>query len=367
MRPINGSLRGACAFVLVAGAISMDAAAQVQVDPGRGRRVQGGPLALTNTIQAPPAARDFLTSAQLPSDEYLRELEIPAAVLKNVVRLGDLKWEVRDAAARELFELAVADEIFLSVLLQADLDLEQRARLVSIVSRRISEAPRGAVGIRMRRGVGVEAGVVVEAVIEGMPGEKFMRAGDRITGIDGTAVVTSEDLTSIVQSRVPGQAIRVDIVRKLVDERGVTVVGNDGRPKTEEIRVEFPLGSVAQLDSRGGVSSSSRVLASRARIVDAIRIRFAPRSVRLRTAAVIEQEKAYEGRSPDTHPSVLWLQRRLELVESGLDDLDIDTRRAIRDALAVLIAEAADTGRSFAERAWLKRVINRYIELSPTE
>lgn len=362
---MSNSLFRTCILCAVAGGFCADVTAQVKANPGEQDALQ--PVRVVELPRGTGLFQDrLLTTEELPSDATLRKVEIPEAVLESVVQLGDSKWAMRDAAERNLFEMNVGVEVFLAVLLREELGLEQRARLVSIASRRISEAPRGAVGIRMRRGVGIEAGVVVEAVIEGLPGEKFMKAGDRITGIDGIAVVTSEDLTSIVQSRIPGQQITVDVVRKLVDERGVTIVGNDGRPKTEEIRLEFPLGSVKQLDSRGGVSSSSRVLAVRARVVDAIQLRFAPRSVRLRTRAVIEQERAYENRSPDTHPSVQWLKRRLDLVDAGLDSMDDKMRRSIRENLGILVQEAGDSGaRSFAERAWLQRVIARYIELAP--
>lgn len=321
------------------------------------------PVPQEKRITAPKIVRLGTT---LPSDETLRAIIIAPKVLELLDQMGDSKWSVRQAATDELHELPVADEVLLAVLLQQELDVEQRARVIDVIARRITEAPRGALGIRMRRVIGQNQGVIVEALLDGLPARKFLKVGDRIVGLDGYAVNSSEDLTAIVQSKTPGDNIKVDVMRNQVDAQGARVVGADGRPRQEEISFTFPLGSVDQLTASGGVSASTRVVAARLRVVQLIQARFSDRPIRIRTPRVLAEDDAYLDRSADTHPSVVWLRRRLELMQIGLAEFDIDTRREATQRLTELMVDAQDEERSPAERAWIERVLKRYIELVPT-
>lgn len=303
----------------------------------------------------------------LPSDDALRVIKVPGEVLELVALMGDRLWSVREAASIELVGLEVPDETLFAVLSRGDLDPEQRARLLKIVSRRIKEAPRGAMGIRMRRIIGRESGVLVEAVLEGLPAQEFLLPGDRIVGIDDFLIATSEDLTAVVQSKSPGEEIKVEVYRDALDARGEKVLGADGRVKQELLTLHFPLGSVEQLDQNGGVSSSARVESARNRMIEILHARFAGRPMRIRTPSVVEADGTYATRSPDSHVSIVWLKRRLELQEIGLAEFDIDTRREATRRLTELMVDAQDTQRTPAEREWLERVLQRYIELVPTD
>lgn len=304
---------------------------------------------------------------ELAHDEVLRQIVIPDEVLRQVALLASPDWPTREKATRTLYEMTVADEILLATLIDPDLGIEQRSRLIASIAQRITFAPRGAVGIRMRRNMGGEPGVVVEAVIPGMPGEKFLKPGDRIKSIDGLRINTNTDLTSVVQGRLPGDNLVFEVVRKVLDERGINKLDAQGAAVTASVIVEFPLGSVAQLDKSGGVSSSSRVLTSRARLVDTIRTRFGPRLQKIRTNEVVQADQAYMNRAPETHPSVAWLLQQLELIESRGGDVNIKVRTEINRRMSNLILEAQGERKSDSERKWLSRVENRYRELMPTD
>ena len=131
--------------------------------------------------------------------------------------------------------------------------------------------------------------------------------------------------------------------------------------------IRFPLGSVDQLSQSGGVTSSTRVQAARDRLVQLVHARFADRPRRIRTPSVLKEDESYTDRLPDTHASVVWLRRRLELQEIGLAEFDIDTRREATQRLTELMVDAQDSDRSEAERAWLERVLELYIDLVPTD
>jgi hypothetical protein len=304
---------------------------------------------------------------EIPHDEILRQVVIPDEVLRQVELLGSPDWAIREKATRTLYEMKVADEILLATLIDRELGIEQRSRLIASISQRITNAPRGAVGIRMRRNMGGQPGVVVEAVIAGMPGEKFLKPGDRIKSIDGLGITTSDDLTSLVQGRLPGDKLVFEVDRKVLDARGVNKLDDQGVAVSETVVVEFPLGSVAQLDKSGGVSSSSRVLTSRARLVEAIRTRFGPRLLKIRTAEVIEAEQAYVNRDPDSHPSVAWLIEQLSDERNAQGNMDRKIIREIDRRMSSLIMEAERQDKSPSERKWLRRVLNRYVELRTTE
>lgn len=303
---------------------------------------------------------------ELPHDEILRQMVIPEKVVRQLELLGSPDWSVREAASQSLYEMEIADEILLATLVDQGLGIEQRSRMIATIARRIIEAPRGAVGIRMRRNLGGDPGVVVEAVIAGMPGEKFLKPGDRIKAIDGMRISTSDDLTSLVQGRKPGDMLVFEVARKVLDDRGMNRLDARGAPLTEAVVVEFPLGSVADLDKSGGVSSSSRVLTARGRLVEKIRSRFGPLVLKIRTNLVVQSEEAYVNRDPDSHPSVVWLIQQLPLQEGGdVEGFDIAMRQEIGRRYVDLIAESEDEANSPSERKWLKRVLSRFQELIP--
>ena len=305
---------------------------------------------------------------ELAHDEVLRQIVIPDEVLRQVALLASPDWPTREKATRTLYEMTVADEILLATLIDPDLGIEQRSRLIASIAQRITFAPRGAVGIRMRRNMGGEPGVVVEAVIPGMPGEKFLKPGDRIKSIDGLRINTSTDLTSVVQGRLPGDNLVFEVVRKVLDERGINKLDAQGAAVTESVIVEFPLGSVAQLDKEwwGFIQLARADFASHGSSTrsepdsDLVCRRSGP----MKSSRPI---RPYMNRAPETHPSVAWLLQQLELIESRGGDVNIKVRTEINRRMSNLILEAQGERKSDSERKWLSRVVNRYRELMPTD
>jgi hypothetical protein len=341
------------------------AEAQTPLGPGSERPLTTKPSALqTDPAPVKPSGPTRLIPGQvLPDDEALRSMAVPDDVLEMVARMGASEWAVRDKATRELAKSQVSDLVLLAVMLDPALTIEQKSRLIGVLSRRILDAPRGAVGIRMRGNI--QGAVVVEAVIPGMPGEDFLRAGDRITGIDGRKIATSEDLTSVVQGRRPGDVLVFEVVRRMVDEKGLNQLDADGRPLTERIKLTFPLGSVEQLDSTGNVSTSSMVTKGRTSLVQSIRSRFGLEVIDIRTPSMVAEEQSFLRRSSELHPSVQWLLVQLKLEEEGQTVFTGEVNRVLDQHQRSLLREIADPRKSEAERAWLERVLERFRALRP--
>ena len=73
-------------------------------------------------------------------------------------------------------------------------------------------------------------GVTVTGLIPNMPARKALRTGDRIVALDGRVVLTSNDLSEIVQMKRPGQRIKVTVMRGERDELGRVRGGEDANP-----------------------------------------------------------------------------------------------------------------------------------------
>ncbi|MET1030079.1 SepM family pheromone-processing serine protease [Domibacillus tundrae] len=56
-------------------------------------------------------------------------------------------------------------------------------------------------------------GIYVLGVFPGMPAEKMLEAGDRITSIDGRDIKSSKEMTDYVQSKNPGEAVTIAFTR----------------------------------------------------------------------------------------------------------------------------------------------------------
>ena len=68
-------------------------------------------------------------------------------------------------------------------------------------------------------------GVYVVSVVEGMPADKKLKAGDRIVGIDGNEIKEADDLIGYIEKKQAHDTVKVDVVR-------------DEKKRTEEITLE---------------------------------------------------------------------------------------------------------------------------------
>ena len=347
--------KGRCLLPLALSVLALDTVASAQTPLIEGK---GGTL--SNTSDGPVTTMDdrLIPGRALPSDAVLRRVVIPQHVYLLLRGLGSPDWSVRDKATRELATPEISDRVLLAAMLDQQLGIEQRSRLLGVLTKRVLEAPRGAVGIRMRSNI--QGAVVVEAVIPGMPGERFLKRGDRIVFIEGRKVTTSEDLTSVVQSRQPGDILEFQIERRVANEDGVNRLDEEGRPLTELLDLQFPLGSIKQLDSNGNISKSSQVSKARQSLANGLRSRFGLAPLRVRTPDVVEEERSFINRPTDEHPAIQWLLLTFEQLDDGDEPLDATTRRLMERRLGSLVLEASDSRKSDVELAWLQKVIERF-------
>lgn len=208
-------------------------------------------------LPAPQVIRGLGTTSEPGFDlRAIRTAVVPRSVLDLVARLDDDDWATRESAARDLHDHEASDEALLKVLDQEmTLSEEQRQRLLAVVTRRIRERERGAIGIRMTpiAGIGdaVRGGIEVTEVIRGLPAERVLRPGDVILRIDDKVIGRNEDLISHVQRLPPGHVIGVRILRPRTVAAGrprePDWVAGGGDRWYEPIDVEFALGSFAML------------------------------------------------------------------------------------------------------------------------
>lgn len=312
-----------------------------------------------------PQRASSKTPLLFPQDEQLEAVVLEPRLRKLFESLKDPVWKVRDQATSELVANRFSNEQLLAGLRQLDLDAEQRARVLTVLSRRILEAPSGAVGIRMSTGLGEQGGVRIEAVIEGMPAAGLLKAGDLIVAIDDQSVRRSSDLTSIVQSKLPGETITVDLKRNRFDQNGDFMLDENGQVRREDLQVFFALGSISQLASDGGnVVRSSSVRSARARWVQTMLDRFAPDPLRVQLPETGVVQESFASRSITDHPALVWLTSVSGAVERGVLQVDDNLRFQVNSRLDALENQASDPRLSSEERAWVKLVISRYTALS---
>ncbi len=209
---------------------------------------------------AAPQDRGLLTVRGLRQSELdlraVRTAVVPDRVLGIVARLDAEDWNAREAATRALQQDEASDEALLKVLDREMLSEEQRQRLMGVVTSRIRERERGAMGIRMSPIAGIAGafigGVEVTEVIEGLPAERVLKPGDIIVRIDERVIEQNADLIEHVQRMRPGQVIATKILRPHSVPEGVEgepdwIDAGNGR-WLEPIDVEFALGSYANLN-----------------------------------------------------------------------------------------------------------------------
>ncbi|MCE9619374.1 MAG: PDZ domain-containing protein [Planctomycetes bacterium] len=182
------------------------------------------------------------------SHERLLTVEPPAAVLNLLPALDDPSFAVREAASQKLLDRSFPDEAIWAVLDRFKLSEEARGRLLTVAYRRVSERPRGALGIRMGTAAIGRPGVIIQATLPGMPAEKFLKAGDVIEEIDGQPVPTTNALVDAIQNFAPGREIKIKLRRPERDPQGRFLLGPDQKNIERPIDLSMPLGNAEDLD-----------------------------------------------------------------------------------------------------------------------
>ena len=285
------------------------------------------------------------------------------AVTALVRDLGATEFAQRDAATTALRDAKVPDEQIWIHLLSTPggLSYEAHARLLDIGYTRIKDAPRGALGIQMAGRMGENNGVTVTALIPNMPAQKVLRPGDRIVELDGKPIQVSQQLSTIVQTKRPGERIALVVMRGQRDAVGRVVGGPDGRPVETRHELEIEVGSRADLEKFGDGGMDAPVFDRGRDQMSELLLETFPAPVRM-----IRMERVPgELIAVDSHPDIIQLQAQLARPD-GLG-LGAGVRSVLRARLDSLEASARAPGLTDDERAWFQAVAERYRELIPEE
>ncbi len=208
----------------------------------------------------------------------VEQVTLPKPLLECIARLDDAKYAVRDRASSELESGTFPLEEIVAALVRGQLSPEQHARLVAAACTRALALPRGALGIRMQSSMDrVRPGVEISMLLPGMPAERVLRPGDRIELIGDIPVQASDQLVSMIQSRVPGDTVRLTVARARRDERGRIEVGDDGMSIEDRVEVEVELADAAELERFEARLPSAGAADWREAVVQEIRSRFPAR------------------------------------------------------------------------------------------
>jgi hypothetical protein len=312
----------------------------------------------------------------LPTDEQLRSVEVDPALLTLVSDLNSDCYETREQATGRLLDAQHENVQFYAILARHELTTEQRSRLLKVVQRRLIHAPRGAVGISMRPHVDIRTGathVEVVDLVEGLPAERVLQLGDRITHLDGQPLESTDQLTVTVQSKRPGEQVTLSILRPRRDDRGrpLNVGGNQ---TFDELQIDLTLGSAELLDRASTAGTvNNAVEHMRRRKAQALIERFAPNH-----AAVIidsdlisrhmpsDTERARQrslARRVELHPIITNIQQQLRILEESGADPPAAIRAKWRETEFILQEQINFAELSDEHRAVLEAVLERFREL----
>lgn len=251
----------------------------------------GGALIIieNNRIRIEGDAR-LLESDVIPTRQQLQIVSIQPVVRDLVAKLDSRDFADREAATRRLIDLNVDDVQLMALLERGEVSPEQRHRIFLILRERVLNKPRGALGIRMDAQQGQRflpgaadaenpaLGVTILEVIAGMPAEGVLRVGDRITHINNVGISSSEDLIDLVQTRRPGEIIKLRVQRPRRNDDGQVAQDEAGEPVLDSLDLEITLGTVTDLHDPRTPAPPSRLEIERRRIIAAVEQRYGNQS-----------------------------------------------------------------------------------------
>ena len=226
----------------------------------------------------PPQAAPRIEESYVPSRELLDDVEIDAALLSCIERLGDPTYGLREQATVELSTGDFAREQIYAAMARLTLTAEQRHRLLTALTDKLLSTPRGAVGISVINPRVQPEKIIVRTLLADLPAVKVLDVGDRITHLNGEALPNWESFVRHVQTSKPGTMIALTVERVVSGRRPNRREIGVRQPTFETIEVEIKLGSAELLlDESGRVQRSGEVyLRLKAEAEDAART-FGPR------------------------------------------------------------------------------------------
>jgi len=334
--------------------------------------------ALAQEIRIDPVEERFLLPTRtrpivVTADELSSGgIEVDAQTLALAARLDSPDYHQREAAAEQLEGETIHLAQLYGLLEGARLNAEQRYRMLEIIRHRLIHAPRGAVGIQMqpRAGAGAQPpGLEVMAVLDGLPAKGVLQPGDRITHIDGRAVLHQLDLITYVQNKRPGEQVELAVQRPL-PAPGAAALPLPAQRASESLRINLALGSAEKLNEFNDGAPSNPVLSARRTQAMMLSTSFAPQP---RTIDVprLGPEPPPGGSARrrsgtiDEHPVIQSLLNHREMLEAD-PDLDTPQLRAMwQMTLEWMLDEAENPLLSEFEREQLLALAERYAELLP--
>ena len=251
---------------------------KVKIEPVGGQQLWRGDIMQSQMVPAPEVVR-------LWSEDVLTNVRISAKVLSLVADLDSHEFAQRQTASARLADPTVTTEEVFAILVRGNLSDEQRERLLTVAREKVLALPRGALGIRMQvSGNPDRPGVEVQMLLPGMPAASVLKIGDRIESIDGKPVKTSNDLVDIIQSKVPGDSVKLSVARQQRDEREKPKLDGKGGFVEEHVEVQVDLTSATNLDKFEGqfpTSSRSMVLERRLLALREAEEKFAPATAKV--------------------------------------------------------------------------------------
>jgi hypothetical protein len=308
---------------------------------------------------------------ELPDESEVARAELDSELLGLAERLDDPSYEVREETTRMLMGMPFHVVDYCVVLSQPDLSAEQRYRLLMLLEHRLLYEPRGALGISMEPPqINNRGGVVIADLVPGLPAEKVLRVGDRITAIDSRRVSTGNDLVVIVQLKRPGEEVQLDIERPQQDDEGNLLRGMVGEPVVERLNVTVELASVHELTQRsrtGQVNELVRMARMDEALEASLRYGPLPRVATIRAGEGMSEEALEDvwNVSVETDPMIEELKQELDRVRSGQLGLTDARRLRWMRQLQELKMHSIDPSVSEQDRDYARRLAQRYQELLP--
>jgi hypothetical protein len=327
-----------------------------------------------------------LPETTVPSAQQLRHIAIDPQIRAYVTDLADAAFKVREEATQHLLDAATDKMQVYALLAGDDLSTEQRYRLLAIVREHLIKTPRGAIGISMSSfpiNAGGQIEIRVTDLLPGLPAERVLQIGDRIIQVDGMPLMQGDDLQFRVQSKRPGEKVKLTVKRTEVDEEGQVVMDVDNQVRFKTMELELELGSAELLKNvRGQFNQGSRVESTR--LMEAaeasrkyapqpkpVEVRGGPEALLSATArpgagaAGSAEDGAFgmAGVDLDRYPSL----RRLMLDRRRIARGEMIETRLLRESWTRQLMLMMDTLQQADlpndQRASLKRAIELYVEL----
>lgn len=287
-----------------------------------------------------------------------------------VAQLEDPSYLQREEATQALLDLDLDRTRLYALLEREGLTAEQRQRLIAVFREQLVKIPRGAVGIRMNwslRAPGGPGEVEITELVEGLPAERVLELGDRISHVDGRPLLTQNDLVTRVQRKLPGEHVMLTVHRPRLDEDGKQIIDEGGRPAYEVIEAKLELGSAellinpdTGLPERGGPVEADREREAR---TIAAEYGLQPRPIVIRG---LHPELLTDDLDTlvELHAAIRMIRTERRLIQERRLEVTSSIKARWAHQLALLQGQLADEGLEPHERMYLEKVVDLYARLA---